>query len=63
MPDHISPNDSSGQALSKLSRMDWLTDEDTDDLAVRRELAAAPVAALGSFWDNEEDLEWQKFQP
>ncbi len=43
--------------------MDHLPDEDIDSLAVRRELAAASVAALGSFWDNEEDLEWQKFQP
>jgi len=34
-----------------------------DDLAVRRELAAASVAALGDFWDNEVDAQWQTFQP
>ena len=37
--------------------------EDLDDLAVRRELAAASVAALGDFWDNEVDAQWQTFQP
>ena len=37
--------------------------EDLDDLAVRRELAAASVAALGDFWDNEVDAQWQDFQP
>ena len=50
-------------ALPKVVRMDWLTAEDTDDLAVRRELAAASVSALGDFWDNEVDVEWQSFQP
>ena len=43
--------------------MDWLSDEDTDDLAVRRELAAASVALMGDFWDNEVDAEWQDFAP
>ena len=28
--------------------------ESLDSLAVRRELAAASVAALGDFWDNED---------
>lgn len=37
--------------------------EDLDSLAVRRELAAASVAALGDFWDNEVDAQWQDFQP
>ena len=37
--------------------------EDMVCLAVRRELAAASVAALGDFWDNEVDREWQDFQP
>lgn len=37
--------------------------DDLDDLAVRRELAAASVAALGDFWDNEVDAQWQDFQP
>jgi hypothetical protein len=44
-------------------QMDRLPDEDIDSLVVRRELAAASVAALGDFWDNEVDLEWQNFQP
>lgn len=43
--------------------MDWLSNDDIEDLAVRRELTAASVAALGNCWDNEEDLEWQNFQP
>ncbi|MFQ6015972.1 MAG: ribbon-helix-helix protein, CopG family [Anaerolineae bacterium] len=38
-------------------------EEDLDSLAVRRELAAASVAALGDFWDNEVDAQWQNFQP
>ena len=37
--------------------------EDLDSLMVRRELAAASVAALGDFWDNEVDAPWQDFQP
>ena len=37
--------------------------EDLDSLAIRRELAAASVAALGDFWDNEVDAQWQNFQP
>jgi len=37
--------------------------EDLDSLVVRRELAAASVAALGDFWDNEVDAQWQNFQP
>jgi hypothetical protein len=37
--------------------------ENLDSLAVRRELAAASVAALGDFWDNEVDAQWQTFQP
>ena len=36
--------------------------EDLDSLAVRRELAAASVAALGDFWDNELDAQWQNFR-
>lgn len=46
-----------------LLQMDDLPDEDIDSLAVRRELAAASVAGLGDFWDNEVDREWQDFQP
>lgn len=46
-----------------LLQMDHLPDEDPDSLAVRRELAAASIAALGDFWDNEVDQEWQDFQP
>jgi hypothetical protein len=45
-----------------LLQMDHLPDEDIDSLAVRRDLAAASIAALGDFWDNEVDLEWQDFQ-
>jgi hypothetical protein len=37
--------------------------ESLDSLAVRRELASASVAALGDFWDNEVDAQWQTFQP
>jgi hypothetical protein len=37
--------------------------EDVDSLAVRRELAAASVHALGDFWDNEVDAQWQTYQP
>ena len=37
--------------------------EDLDSLAVRRELAAASVAAVEDFWDNEVDAQWQNFQP
>jgi plasmid stability protein len=37
--------------------------EDLDSLAVRRDLAAASVAGLGDFWDNEVDARWQTFQP
>ena len=33
--------------------------QDLDDLTVRRELAAASVAALGDFWDDEVDAQWQ----
>jgi len=33
--------------------------EDLDDLTVRRELAAASVAALSDFWDDEVDAQWQ----
>ena len=40
-----------------------MSEEDLDDLAVRRELAAASVAALGDFWDDEVDAQWQDFQP
>ncbi len=40
-----------------------LAREDLDSLSVRRELAAASVAALGDFWDNEEDAKWQSFRP
>ncbi|MBE9472273.1 MAG: hypothetical protein KAW49_07110 [Anaerolineae bacterium] len=40
-----------------------MAEEDLDSLAVRRELAAASVAALGDFWDNEVDAQWQDFQP
>ena len=42
-------------------QMDHLPDEDSDSLAVRRELATASVAALGDFWDNEVDRAWQDF--
>jgi len=37
--------------------------EDMDSLAIRRELAAASVNALGGFWDNEVDASWQAYQP
>jgi plasmid stability protein len=37
--------------------------DDLDSLSVRRELAAASVAALGDFWDNKVDAQWQTFQP
>jgi len=37
--------------------------EDLDSLLIRRELAAASVAALGDFWDNEVDAQWQNLQP
>lgn len=50
-----------GSALAALG--DGPMSEDLDDLAVRRELAAASVAALGDFWDNEVDAQWQDFQP
>ena len=46
-----------------LLHMEHVPNEDIDSLAVRRELAAASVAALGDFWDNEVDREWQDFQP
>ena len=39
------------------------TNDDTNSLTIRRELALASVAALGDFWDNEVDREWQDFQP
>jgi hypothetical protein len=32
-------------------------------MVVRRELAAASVAALGDFWDYKLDREWQDFAP
>jgi hypothetical protein len=38
-------------------------DIDLEDIAVRRHLAAASVAGLGDFWDNEIDAQWQDFQP
>lgn len=38
-------------------------EEDLDDLVVRRDLAAASVAALGDVWDDEVDSQWQDFQP
>ena len=40
-----------------------MCEEDLDGLAVRRDLAAASVAALGDFWDNDVDAKWQDFQP
>jgi hypothetical protein len=50
---------------SALTIMDMgsMGEEDLDSLAVLRELAAASVAALGDFWDNEVDARWQDFQP
>lgn len=50
------------QALPDGMGIDWLFYEDLDSLEVRHELAIASVAALGDFWDNPEDLEWQNFQ-
>lgn len=44
-------------------QMGNFAEDDTNSLAIRRELAAASVAALGDFWDNEVDREWQDFQP
>ena len=40
-----------------------MAEENLDSLYVRRELAAASVAALEDFWDNELDAQWQDFQP
>jgi len=40
-----------------------MAEENLDSLAVRRELAAASVAALEDFWDNELDAQWQDLQP
>ncbi len=48
------------KARALLNLQHW---DDLDDASVRRDLAAASVAALGDFWDNEVDLEWQNFQP
>ena len=48
------------KARAQLTLQHW---DDLDDVSVRRDLAAASVAALGDFWDNEVDLEWQNFQP
>jgi hypothetical protein len=36
---------------------------DLDNDVVRRDLAAASVAALGEFWDNDIDAQWQDFEP
>lgn len=44
-------------------QMDLPSDDDLDSLTVRRELAAASIAALGNVWDNEVDRVWQDFQP
>ncbi len=44
-------------------QVDNSAEDNVNSLAVRRELAAASVAALGDFWDNEVDREWQDFQP
>lgn len=44
-------------------QMDLPSNDDLDSLTVRRELAAASIAPLGSFWDNEVDRAWQDFQP
>lgn len=60
---NTTPGDSPEQALLNATRMDWLSGEDIDNLATRRELAAASIAALGDFWDSDCDLEWQDFQP
>lgn len=46
-----------------LLQIDNLSNEDVDNLAVRRELAATSVAALGDIWDNELDHKWQEFRP
>ena len=59
-PNNPTPGDLLWQALQDA---DHLADDDIDSLAVRRELAAASVVALGDFWDNEVDLEWQDFAP
>ena len=40
-----------------------MAEENLDSLSVRRELAAASVAALEDFWDNELDAQWQDLQP
>ena len=63
LPNNAIPGELPCQALPDAIGIDWLSDEDLDSLAVRCELAAASVAALGDFWDNEVDLEWQNFQP
>ncbi len=36
---------------------------DLDNEVVRRDLAAASVAALSDFWDNDIDAQWQDFEP
>lgn len=62
MKDKHIPSEMLRQMVPVTHHLDWLIDDDTDDLAVRRELATASVTALGDFWDSDEDSEWQKFQ-
>ncbi len=50
-------------ALEALGEAEVVGDVDLDDVAVRRDLAAASVAGLGDFWDNDIDAQWQEFQP
>lgn len=63
MPNNTIPGELPCQTLPDAAGIDWLSDEDLDSLAVRRELAAASVFALGDFWDNEAEGEWQYFAP
>jgi hypothetical protein len=63
VPNKTIPGESSRQTLLDTIGIDWLSDENLDSMVVRRELTAASVAALGDFWDNELDREWQDFAP
>lgn len=63
LPNNAIPGELPCQALPAAIGMAWSFDEDLDKLAIRRELAAASVAALGDFWDNEVDSQWQDSAP
>lgn len=63
LPNNTIPGELPCQVLPDAAGIDWLSDEDLDSLAVRREMAAASIAVLGDFWDNEVDCAWQDFTP